>query len=272
MVKLFAPLWLLVVLFLVISAAGATSASLSVSPAGQTVVGGAALSIRLMQHSDQTTTGVQTDFGFDPSLLQIKSVELGAAYAGASLLMGVAPQTPAEVISEANTTGLLKNVSAFFLPGLGNVPPGEGEFVVLTMEAKPGVSGTSPITLANSEMLDDQGNGLAVSATNGEVIVEGPGGTPTPTPVPGGLIQGDVDCSGSVNSVDSLKILRFVAQLSVAKGPGCPEIGNQVASLFGDVDCSGGVNSVDSLKLLRYVASLSVSQSNSCPAIGSSLG
>lgn len=271
MVKLFVPLWLLVVSFLVISSAGATSALLSISPAGQTVDDGAAFSIRLMQNSDSTTTGVETDFGFDPSLLRITNVEAGTAYAGASLLMGVAPQTPAEAIGEANATGLLKNLSAFFLPGLGNVPPGEGEFVVLTMEAKPGVSGSSPITLANSEMLDDQGSPLTVSTTGGEVIVEGPGGTPTPTPVPGELVQGDVDCNGTVNSVDSLKILRFVAQLPVAQGPGCPQIGAQMASLFGDVDCSGGVNAVDSLKLLRHVASLPVSQPGGCAGLGAPL-
>jgi hypothetical protein len=32
-----------------------------------------------------------------------------------------------------------------------------------------------------------------------------------------GLPFGDVDCSGSINSVDALKVLRFVAQLSVTQ-------------------------------------------------------
>lgn len=39
---------------------------------------------------------------------------------------------------------------------------------------------------------------------------------------------GDVDCSGEVNPVDSLKILRADAGLSVAKPEGCPAIGDEV--------------------------------------------
>jgi hypothetical protein len=39
---------------------------------------------------------------------------------------------------------------------------------------------------------------------------------------------GDVDCSDSVNSVDSLHILRHVAGLIVNQQPGCPAIGSQV--------------------------------------------
>lgn len=85
------------------------------------------------------------------------------------------------------------------------------------------------------------------------------------------LIQGDVDCNGTANSVDSLKILRFVAGLSVAQEPDCPDIGTQVASFFGDVDCSGVVNSVDSLKILRFVAGLSVVQTEPCANIGDPL-
>ena len=85
------------------------------------------------------------------------------------------------------------------------------------------------------------------------------------------LTQGDVDCNGTVNSVDSLKILRFVAGLSVTQEPDCPDIDTEVASLFGDVDCTGAVNSVDSLKILRFVAGLSVSQTGQCADIGDPL-
>ncbi len=96
--------------------------------------------------------------------------------------------------------------------------------------------------------------------------------TPTPSPSPEPqLLQGDVDCNGNANSVDSLKVLRYVAQLSVAQGPDCPLIGAEVASLFGDVDCSGAVNSVDALKILRFVAQLSVAQTEPCTDIGDPL-
>jgi hypothetical protein len=68
--------------------------------------------------------------------------------------------------------------------------------------------------------------------------------------------------------VDSLKLLRYVAQLSVNQEPDCPLIGSEVPSLFGDVDCDVAVSSVDALKVLRYVASLPVSQTEPCTDIG----
>jgi hypothetical protein len=39
---------------------------------------------------------------------------------------------------------------------------------------------------------------------------------------------GDVDCSGEVSPVDSLKLLRFDAGLEVAQEDGCPAIGDEV--------------------------------------------
>jgi hypothetical protein len=90
---------------------------------------------------------------------------------------------------------------------------------------------------------------------------------PTPSTTPRSLKQGDVDCNGGVNSVDSLKILRHVASLSVAQTEPCDDIGTG-SPLQGDVDCSGGVNSVDSLKILRFVAVLSVAQNEPCTDIG----
>ena len=97
-------------------------------------------------------------------------------------------------------------------------------------------------------------------------------GAGTPVPTPGGkLTQGDVDCDGDEDSVDALKELRHVAALSVAQEPGCPGIGDEVASLFGDVDCDGDVDSVDALKVLRHVAALSVPQTEPCTDIGTGL-
>jgi hypothetical protein len=96
--------------------------------------------------------------------------------------------------------------------------------------------------------------------------------TPTPTASPSGtpgpLTQGDVDCNGGVTSVDALKELRHVAQLPVSQNEPCPDIGEDVASVWGDVDCNGEVTSVDALKVLRFVADLSVAQTEPCPDIG----
>jgi hypothetical protein len=77
-----------------------------------------------------------------------------------------------------------------------------------------------------------------------------------------------VDCSGDVTSVDALKELRLVAELSVTQNEPCPDIGEDAASVWGDVDCSGSVTSVDALKILRYVALLSITQDEPCADIG----
>jgi len=90
--------------------------------------------------------------------------------------------------------------------------------------------------------------------------------TPTPKPSP----SGDIDCNGSVNAVDSLMLLRFVAGLSVTQYDPCPAIGGPgvEAGVFGDVDCTGIINSVDSLQILRFTAGLPVSTPDGCPYIG----
>ncbi len=43
---------------------------------------------------------------------------------------------------------------------------------------------------------------------------------------PGVSAFGDIDCNGSINSVDALKILRFVVSLPVSQNAGCPVIGS----------------------------------------------
>ncbi|HET8944066.1 MAG TPA: hypothetical protein VFO59_04730, partial [Dehalococcoidia bacterium] len=58
-------------------------------------------------------------------------------------------------------------------------------------------------------------------------------------------LSGDSDCSGIVNAVDALKVLRFVAGF-----------GPSSCILETDVDCNGLVNAVDALKILRFVAGL----------------
>jgi len=43
--------------------------------------------------------------------------------------------------------------------------------------------------------------------------------------LPGGRVVGDVNCSGAVNAVDALFILRYAAALPNNLPPGCPPIG-----------------------------------------------
>lgn len=58
-------------------------------------------------------------------------------------------------------------------------------------------------------------------------------------------LPGDVDCSGAVDAVDALQVLRQVAGLPTAA---------PCMSQVGDVDCGGDINAVDALLILRSVA------------------
>jgi hypothetical protein len=101
-----------------------------------------------------------------------------------------------------------------------------------------------------------------------------PTATPSPTvppTAPPQRVQGDVDCSGLVTSIDALMLMRFSAQLNVSQSEPCPDIGGGAVPVWGDVDCSGAVNSSDALKALRFLASLTVSQTEPCPDIGAFL-
>ena len=74
-------------------------------------------------------------------------------------------------------------------------------------------------------------------------------------------ILGDADCSGAVNPVDGLVILRHDAGLAQAP---CANLA--------DVQCDGDVDAVDSLQVLRFDAGFSVSQQPDCSTIGQPVG
>ncbi len=85
------------------------------------------------------------------------------------------------------------------------------------------------------------------------------------------VIWGDVDNDGDVDAVDGLKVLQFVAGLSVSTDP---SIGSTITLvdgsdleevIWGDVDNDGDVDAVDALQILGYVAA---GTSDTDPAIG----
>jgi len=101
-----------------------------------------------------------------------------------------------------------------------------------------------------------------------------PGPTATPTPAPTDLpplTQGDVDCDGDVDAVDSLKLLLYLASLTFQQDPGCPGVGADVASLFGDLDCDDDVDAVDALRGLQHVAAIAFTQNEPCTDVGGPL-
>jgi hypothetical protein len=80
---------------------------------------------------------------------------------------------------------------------------------------------------------------------------------------------GDVDCDGDMDSVDALKIQRYLVGLPVSQNEPCPNINTWVTYTklsdnshwdvlrFGDVDVSdGNVNALDAQQILNCVAQI----------------
>jgi len=79
------------------------------------------------------------------------------------------------------------------------------------------------------------------------------------SPSGGGCLRsGDLNCSGTIDSADALRVLRIVAGFATT----------QEACASPDVDCDGDEDAVDALKILRYVAGRSYTQHEPCPDIG----
>jgi hypothetical protein len=130
----------------------------------------------IKQESSMVTTGAQTNFSFDPSLVQIVSLERGKPYQRASLIYGEIltsgeQRTGPVAIADANSTGTLKNIATFFIPGAGSVQPGSADFVKVTLQAK-AADGTAPITLSGISVLNEAGDEFGAQANNGQVVVQ----------------------------------------------------------------------------------------------------
>ena len=115
-----------------------------VQPPSLAIRPGVEFSIDIMQGANRDIQGAQTSIRFDPNLLQIDSVAPGPQYfegrERALLVMGeVLPDgtqiTARKAIDEANTTGLLKNVAAAWIPPR-KVPAGETIFLIVKMTSK----------------------------------------------------------------------------------------------------------------------------------------
>lgn len=84
---------------------------------------------------------------------------------------------------------------------------------------------------------------------------------------------GDVDCDGDVDIGDAQKTARFLINLPISQGQGCPAINSTVVGAaprqWGDVDCDGDVDIGDAQKTARFLIDLPISQGQGCSAIGS---
>jgi hypothetical protein len=186
----------------------------------------------------------------------VGSVEVGGA-------LPTPPVTPSPTASPTESPSPVSTASPTPTTSLSPTPSGQ--------TPSPSPSGLTP-TPSGQTITPTPGGPTATPTPSGQTPAPTPSGqTATPTPA-SGRIHGDVDCSGDAGVVDSLKVLRHDAGLSVAQAAQCPPFGTTFGGvLWSDVDCTVAVNPVDSLKLLRFDAGLSVSQEAGCPLIGSVL-
>jgi glucose/arabinose dehydrogenase len=155
--------------------------------------------------------------------------------------------------------------SSHFISSFGERP--DGELLVLTF--------SNAIYLLHN---DGDGDGLPAHQDNCPAVSNASG---QDDDVDGDLAgdacdaagSGNVNCDGSVNSVDSLAVLRHSAGLGVLQNEPCLNPGQPRLlpppdnDLMGDVNCFGGVNSIDALLILRAVAGLSTNIPPNCPEI-----
>ena len=246
--------------------AGAAN-SLAVSPADKEIGVGATASVALvsMPPAESLATWV-IDVVFDPSVVSVDSCTPAASPAG-SVFVSACEVDDQEGGPDEETVVV---VGAILFTDTERGFEDETTLASITFSAV-GAAGTcSDLTINVVSHLgpDPAGPETSPTTTNGEIcVVEDPGTE---------RIWGDSDCSGAVNPVDSLKVLRSDAGLSVSQTGSCPNIASSVtvdgtARLWNDVDCGGSVNPVDSLKTLRHDAGLSVSQAAGCPGVATTV-
>jgi len=111
---------------------------------------------------------------------------------------------------------------------MANLAGFSGVVGTVTFTAIGGAGTSSLLDLVVLACGDTVGNNIPCADADGQISVTAPTPTPSPaptaTPVPSRL-WGDIDCSGVVDAVDALKILRWKALLPVQQTQPCPVIG-----------------------------------------------
>jgi hypothetical protein len=147
----------------------ATASTTNVNP-------GQSFTLTITQNATVATSGEQTNVDFDHTRFQVTGVSYGADWSagGVNQPIGVAPNNTVPLaIADANTTGHLRNVAAYYTPPT-TVPSGARTFIVVTFQALAN-GGSSSITLSSASGIDGSGDpvGTTTSST-ADVFINGP--------------------------------------------------------------------------------------------------
>ena len=152
--------------------AAAAGADLKVDPPSVAVAKGQVFALQVVQDSPVATSGAQASVDFDPSLLQVVSVERGAGYSLAPVFV---PHDLQADIKLANATGHLAQIAAAFTPP-DAVPAGTASFLIVHFRAVG--CGQTAISLPtsgpfNAQMISGQssvyGADIPVTTSSGRV-------------------------------------------------------------------------------------------------------
>jgi hypothetical protein len=165
-----------------VTATLSTDAQVNVDPASQTVFVNQQFETNILVTTLKPSRGAQIGISFDPAVLKCNSLTKGVFYSNWAAANGATANLfPAPIIN--NTTGKI-SPTAYFITGGTTGPTGTATLFVL--KCTPLTTGTSPITLTNVEVNDDDptGNGagkLSITIVNGSVNAVTGQNTNTPT-------------------------------------------------------------------------------------------
>ncbi len=183
--------------------------------------------------------------------------------------------TPGSSVLLAGDEAALPDTDGEFSASVADTAPGASESgsgvlerLTMTVDAATPAGGY-PLTLSEAAHIDPQNKARIPDELFGARLAVGVTceSLPTPTAAPSNA-KGDVDCTGAVNAVDSLKLLRTVAGLSVTQTEPCDNIGTG-SPMQGDINCDLSISALDALFVLRFVAQLNVNLPGGCAVIGS---
>lgn len=141
-----------------------TPVDVRVAPTSLTLKSGDTARVFLIANADGNLSSAVADLHFDASRLTVTGVEVGPPWAGATAIAVATDKSKRGIdgaIAEANTTGLLQAVGAFYPPGVQDLPYGETIFVSVLVQAK--ADGAMALSLGNATALGPAGETLAVS-------------------------------------------------------------------------------------------------------------
>lgn len=237
--------------------------SLSINPTQRSVAPGGSTIVQLFSDAPAESLAAWViDVGYDPEVVTFDTCTSLAIPPGA---IGVSECVATDRGGSPDNDAVVVLGAMLFIDTERGID-GPNALATITFDAVGDVGECSDLIITfdlEDYVGPDPGVSLPVpSVVNGEICIVEQAGVER--------IWGDFDCNGTVDPIDSLKLLRYDAGLSVAQTGDCPGPGSVVNvdgtdRQWGDLDCGGSTDPIDSLKTLRHDAGLSVARAAGCP-------